>query len=223
MGTRGTGSAAVWLGVGVAVGCCAACTLRGWLATYGNLPPGRSWLWQALDALRGVPAGGSEGLTEAPPPPSPARRHTAVDGSPMRAYALRVPPGAELKLALMAFVAEHDLQAAAVVTCVGSLTGATLRLANADRDSGDNEVVTRSERFEILSLVGTLSATHGCHLHCSLGDAAGAVFGGHCVGGMTVFTTAEVVLAECTGLAFERHFDERTGFKELCVLCGPAE
>eukprot|EP00873_Tetraselmis_striata_P028901 jgi/Tetstr1/449165/TSEL_036374.t1 len=222
MATRFSDSAALWLGVGLAVGCCATCSLRGWLAVSGC--GDGSLLKRAMDALRGGKVtGSSSGGQDLAPPPSPARRHTAVDGSPMRAYALRVTPGAELKAALMAFVKEHDLQAAAVVTCVGSLTGATLRLANADRDSGDNDVVTRTERFEILSLVGTLSATHGCHLHCSLGDAQGAVFGGHCVGGMTVFTTAEVVLAECAGMAFERHLDERTGFKELCVLCGPAE
>lgn len=153
---------------------------------------------------------------------TPSGKHTATDGSPMRAYALRVPPGAELKSTLMSYVEDRNLGAVCVVTCVGSLKAATLRMAGADRDSADaDHTETRTERFEILSLVGTLSTSHGCHLHISLGDSAGKSWGGHCVGGMTVNTTAEVVLAECEGLSFERHYDYRTGFKELCVLCGP--
>eukprot|EP00193_Tetraselmis_chui_P006934 CAMPEP_0177761884 /NCGR_PEP_ID=MMETSP0491_2-20121128/6045_1 /TAXON_ID=63592 /ORGANISM="Tetraselmis chuii, Strain PLY429" /LENGTH=276 /DNA_ID=CAMNT_0019277893 /DNA_START=1 /DNA_END=831 /DNA_ORIENTATION=+ len=213
-------SAFVWFGAGLASGCCFAYLLR----RSSSSGASSSSASTHSSTINHSPLPGGEGSKEkAPPNNSTAKRHTTVDGSPMRAYALRVPPGEELKAALQAFVTDRDLQAVAVVTCVGSLTSATLRLANADRDSGDNDVVTRSERFEILSLVGTLSATHGCHLHVSLGDRDGRVFGGHCVGGMNVFTTAEVVLAECRGMAFERHYDERTGFKELCVLCGPVE
>lgn len=70
--------------------------------------------------------------------------------------------------------------------------------------------------FEIVSLVGTFSAGGaGCHLHASLADAQGRVVGGHVVGGMEVFTTAEVVLGSCTDLAFRREHDPATGFAEL--------
>ena len=34
---------------------------------------------------------------------------------------------------------------------------------------------------------------------------------------LSVFTTAEIVLGEVPGLAFERRFDDATGFKELSV------
>jgi len=154
-------------------------------------------------------------------PTSPG--HTSVDGSPLRAFAVRFLPGQELKSGLLEYVRERNLAAAVVVTCVGSLESATLRLAGATSDNCTTPDVklTRNERFEIVSLVGTLSASHGCHLHCSLADAEGHVWGGHCVGDMVVHTTAEVVLADCQGLAFERHFDGSTGFKELAVLCGP--
>ena len=57
----------------------------------------------------------------------------------------------------------------------------TLRLANASRHN-KNELKTfpADERFEVLSLVGTLSQD-GVHLHISLGDADGKVWGGHLV------------------------------------------
>jgi hypothetical protein len=94
------------------------------------------------------------------------------------------------------------------------LKAATLRLANADRDR-PNEIKTYDQRFEIVSVVGTISC-EGAHIHLGLADATGAGVGGHLISA-TVFTTAEIVLGEVPGLAFERRFDDATGFKELSV------
>lgn len=71
------------------------------------------------------------------------------------------------------------------------------------------------DRFEVLSLVGTVSPD-GLHLHASLGDEEGAVSGGHLVRAI-VHTTAEVVVGEASALAFSRVMDPDTGFKELVV------
>lgn len=70
-------------------------------------------------------------------------------------------------------------------------------------------------KFEIVSLVGTLSA--GGHLHASLANDRGEVLGGHVLGEMVVYTTAEVVIGECSDLVYSRELDKRTGFKELVV------
>lgn len=70
-------------------------------------------------------------------------------------------------------------------------------------------------RFELLSLVGTLSPD-GVHLHVSLGDEEGAVCGGHLVRAI-VHTTAEVVIGVASSLAFSREMDPSTGFKELVI------
>ena len=75
-------------------------------------------------------------------------------------------------------------------------------------------------RFEVLSLVGTLSPG-GLHLHASLGDERGAMCGGHLVRA-TVHTTAEIVVGVAHSLAFSREMDPGTGFKEL-VVSGSAE
>ena len=75
-------------------------------------------------------------------------------------------------------------------------------------------------RFEVLSLVGTLSPK-GLHLHASLGDERGAVCGGHLVRA-TVHTTAEIVVGVARSLAFSREMDSATGFKELVVSRSPA-
>ena len=73
-----------------------------------------------------------------------------------------------------------------------------------------------NDTHEIVSLVGTLSDGSG-HLHASLSDAQGKVVGGHVLGDMVVFTTAEVVIGECEQVTFKREMDPRTGFGELIV------
>eukprot|EP00820_Chromera_velia_P016855 Cvel_6380.t1-p1 / transcript=Cvel_6380.t1 / gene=Cvel_6380 / organism=Chromera_velia_CCMP2878 / gene_product=Bifunctional protein GlmU, putative / transcript_product=Bifunctional protein GlmU, putative / location=Cvel_scaffold311:1-2067(-) / protein_length=139 / sequence_SO=supercontig / SO=protein_coding / is_pseudo=false len=133
-----------------------------------------------------------------------------VKSSPGRFFTFRLPPGAKLKEELERVVTSQDRKAACVVTCVGSLTQLTARMANADAET-PNEIKSWEERLEICSLVGTLSSTGGSHLHITCSDRDGKCIGGHLIEG-TVFTTAEVVLAELSELKFERKMDERTGF-----------
>ncbi|XP_056437789.1 bifunctional protein GlmU-like [Gadus chalcogrammus] len=139
-------------------------------------------------------------------------------GSGLRVHAVRFGPGQELLGGLQAFVEERGLRAPFVLTCVGSVTKATLRLANASAEN-TNEVLQLNERFEIVSLVGTLNPP--AHLHVCLADRAGRTVGGHVLGGLEVFTTAEVVLGEAPGLLFDRQMDPATGFPELVVRPGP--
>ena len=50
----------------------------------------------------------------------------------MDVYVIRLLPGDNLQEKLVEFVKEKRLQNAFIVTCVGSLTSAKIRLANAD-------------------------------------------------------------------------------------------
>lgn len=130
----------------------------------------------------------------------------------MSVHALRLRPGEDLLDSLNAFVARCGLRAAFVVTCVGSLTRATLRYANQRGPS----VITG--HFEIVSLVGTFSpGAGGAHLHASISDGDGRVIGGHVLAGCTVYTTAEVVLGEALALSFSRPVDPATTWDELEV------
>ncbi|KAK3597399.1 hypothetical protein CHS0354_040126 [Potamilus streckersoni] len=124
-------------------------------------------------------------------------------------YALRLKPGEELRTSLLKFVTEKGLTAAFVVSCVGSVTMATLRMANS------TSVQTLDGPFEIVSLVGTLSG--GGHLHASLSDKNGTVVGGHVVGDFLIYTTAEVVIGNCPNVQFSREIDKDTGYDELVV------
>ncbi|XP_029352846.1 uncharacterized protein LOC115038137 [Echeneis naucrates] len=135
-------------------------------------------------------------------------------GSGLQVHVVRLHPGQELLGSLQAFVEEKRLRAPFIITCVGSITKATLRMANATATC-TNEVIHLSGRHEIVSLVGTLNPD--AHLHVSLSDSEGRTVGGHVLGDMEVFTTAEVVVGEAVDLQFTREMDLNTGFPELVV------
>ena len=136
--------------------------------------------------------------------------------STLQAYALRLKPGDDLRQQLTAFVAAHRIEAGAVLTCVGSLTDVSLRLAN-------QEGATHYQgHFEIVSLVGTLSAAGGGHLHLAVADSTGRTFGGHLLAGCRVYTTAEIVLGALPALQFTRETDPTFGYRELVVKPAPA-
>jgi predicted DNA-binding protein with PD1-like motif len=129
---------------------------------------------------------------------------------PAMTYAFRLLPGQDLKKELAAVTESQLLKASVVLSSVGSLKIACLRLANG------KEARTFEGPFEIVSLTGTLGQ-EGLHLHISLSDAEGKTLGGHLVDGCIIHTTAEIVLLEQPGLEFARVTDAATGFKELSI------
>jgi uncharacterized protein len=128
----------------------------------------------------------------------------------MRAIAVRLCPGADLKLELLALAAREGVRAGWVLTCVGSLSRVRLRLA------GGTNHATWQGPFEILALTGTLSQD-GSHLHLAVADQQGRTVGGHLAEGCIVRTTAEVILAADDRLLFGREHDPATGYDELVV------
>ena len=101
----------------------------------------------------------------------------------MRTLAVRLTPGTDLKAELMRLTEAHALRAGLILTCVGSLARARLRMPGA---AGAPEVYrTFDEPMEIVSLTGTLSPD-GLHIHISLSRADGACLGGHLATGCLV-------------------------------------
>lgn len=128
----------------------------------------------------------------------------------LQTYAFRLNPGQDLKIELAKYCVDQNLQAATVISGIGSLKSAHIRLADAKEKS------TLVGPFEIVSLIGTLSVG-GIHLHISIADKEGKVLGGHLLDGCVIHTTAEIVLLESLNLKFTREIDAQTGYKELSV------
>ena len=123
---------------------------------------------------------------------------------------LRLLPDQDLKLELARIAEKNQLAAGFVVSGIGSLSSLKLRMANSQT------ILEKDEAFEILSLQGTLSK-NGIHLHMSVADSKGHLFGGHVVPGCKINTTAEILIVECDGYEFKREADPTTGYLELGI------
>ena len=128
----------------------------------------------------------------------------------MQTFTFRLKPGQDLFNEIEAIVAEKNIEAGCVLSAVGSLTHATLRLANREYYS------EYDGHFEIVSMTGTVSV-HGSHLHISISDGDGKTIGGHLVPGCKIYTTAEMVLGIFEDVVYKREFAEDSGYEELVV------
>ena len=132
----------------------------------------------------------------------------------MKVVPLRLQPGADLRLALEAWMDAQQEQAGCVISAVGSLSLAQLRLA------GATQATAIHGELEILSLSGTLSPD-GSHLHIAIADSSGTVIGGHLCAGSLVRTTAELVIGLLPEWQFSRKLDLATGYAELQIKAQP--
>jgi predicted DNA-binding protein with PD1-like motif len=129
----------------------------------------------------------------------------------MRSFTFRLKPGQDLFDSIEEVVKENKIGAGCVLSSVGSLTHATLRLANR---SYYNEY---EGHFEIVSMTGTVSI-HGSHIHVAISDGDGVTTGGHLVSGCKIYTTAEIVLAIFDDVVYKRElFENDSGYEELVI------
>lgn len=128
----------------------------------------------------------------------------------MRVLPIRLAPGTDLRLGLELVLQAQQEQAGWVLSGIGSLSVAPLRLA------GQEELTVLEDNLEILTLAGSLSPD-GAHLHISVADNQGRVSGGHLAMGATVRTTAELLVALLPACTFRRELDPSTGFRELII------
>lgn len=129
----------------------------------------------------------------------------------MKIHTFRLKPAQDLFDSIEGYVKRNNIGAGCILSSVGSLTHATLRLANR---SHYNEY---KGHFEIVSMTGTVSV-HGSHLHIAISNGDGATIGGHLVSGCKVYTTAEIVIAEFEDLVYKRELLENdSGYEELVI------
>lgn len=165
------------------------------------------------------PAPQSRTLENAPPAPSlPADwtkqlvdRHEAITTDHTRIHVFRLRPGDDLLGSIRAYVNANHIQAAVMLSAVGSLTQASIRYANLP------ESHIHTGHFEIVSITGTVEEG-GEHIHLSVASGQGAVIGGHLMTGCIIYTTSEVALGELEGVRFARETDTQgSGWDELKV------
>lgn len=134
----------------------------------------------------------------------------AAHESSLRTHPVRLRPGEDLRRALEAIVAAQGMAGAFVLSGIGSLRPAEIRLA------GAQELMRIDADTELLTLSGSVAA-NGSHLHMSVADRQGRVLGGHAGYGCIVRTTAELLLVLLPEWRFSREFDPGTGWAELVI------
>jgi len=132
----------------------------------------------------------------------------------MQTVIFRLKPGADLKSSIEEMVRRHSVKAGFIVTCVGGLQEATVRMAGATPTAQD--IRTFNGDYEIVSLVGTVWV-NGVHLHMSFSDSDGIVRGGHLKEGTFIRPTAEIVIGVDENAEMRREMDEETGYAELVI------
>jgi uncharacterized protein len=161
----------------------------------------------------------SSTLENAPPAPALpadwtkqlADRHEAIITDRVRIHVFRLRPGDDLLGGIRAYVNANHIQAAVLLSAVGSLTQASIRYAN------QPEAHIHTGHFEIVSITGTVEEG-GEHVHLSIATGQGTLIGGHLMTGCKIYTTGEITLAELVGVHFTREIDTQgSGWDELKI------
>lgn len=128
----------------------------------------------------------------------------------MKYHVIRLTPGEDLLSSLENYLRDQKIEAGCILSVVGSLQHATIRLANRGVPS------SFIGKFEIVSLSGTVGI-YGSHLHISFSDKTGKTLGGHLLEGCKIYTTAELVIGHMPDLTFVREDCPLSGYPELVV------
>lgn len=129
----------------------------------------------------------------------------------MKEHVIKLMPGEDILESLARYCLKHQIEAAYVATCVGSLASVSFRKGIS------RSMVSFEGPFEIVSMVGTLSKS-GMHIHASVSDESFNVKGGHIVVGCPVQSTAEIVIVELEEHHLSRSIDDLSGYKELKIV-----
>jgi len=105
----------------------------------------------------------------------------------MHQLTVRLKPGQDFRQEIEKIAEEHKINAGCIVNVVGSLSKATLRMA------GAKETKVWEDEFEIVSGTGTVSKNTS-HVHISISNPNGTVYGGHLKEGCIVRTTVELAI-----------------------------
>lgn len=126
-----------------------------------------------------------------------------------RTFIGSLPSGVDLYDALTKIVTEEDIRIGKI-TAIGAVTCAIIGFFDQNKKEYLN--IEISGGFEILSCIGNVSVRDGkpfVHVHITLSNKVGKVFGGHLMSGAKVFA-CEVFVDEYSGEDLMRERDEAT-------------
>jgi predicted DNA-binding protein with PD1-like motif len=144
--------------------------------------------------------------------------HEAAIFTESKIHVFRLRPNEDLLDSIFRYARATGIEAAMILTCVGSLVQTNIRYAN----EPNGTVLTG--HFEIISLVGTIDFQSPAdpegsgHVHIGCSDSQGQTVGGHLLSGNLIYTTAEISLLSLPNGLFRRKLDVHgSGYDELKI------
>ncbi|ACS89812.1 MULTISPECIES: PPC domain-containing DNA-binding protein [Thermococcus] len=123
-----------------------------------------------------------------------------------RTFLFRIPEGKEFLNSVTEFAKKHNILIG-TISAIGTLRNP--KIGYFEEETKQYKVIELEGTYELISAIGNLSLKDNepfAHIHVSLGDEEGKMFGGHLVEG-EVFV-AEVVVQELLGELLERKLQE---------------
>lgn len=151
--------------------------------------------------------------------------HTRIQyasGSLGKTIAARLLPGTDLMTGIEDLCRENGIRYAQISTCFGSLQkSGYLFLIPAPElklGAGYGELQVKEGPIEFLNGTGFVCQRNGeyeLHLHGTICDQRGEVFGGHLVKGENPVYTVDLLVTEILGIDLLRELDEESGFNQF--------
>jgi predicted DNA-binding protein with PD1-like motif len=147
-------------------------------------------------------------------------------GDTSRVILARILPGEDLIEGLEAACREAGVRQGIILCCFGSLRESTLRWVTPNSEvklgAAYTEPCVVAGPIEFLSAQGTIVPIGPdemfTHMHGTVADRDGRVWGGHLVkGGNPVLATMEVAIGEIVGIRLARAHDEEVDLPEIVI------
>ena len=110
-----------------------------------------------------------------------------------KVHILNVKSGADVIGCIQTYLASNKIEAANIMSAVGTLRSVTMRLAYCDEGQGypTRTHHGKKQKYQLISLSGCLSM-HGARLSVCIGDSSGASHVGQLVGNMIAHDHVEI-------------------------------
>lgn len=148
---------------------------------------------------------------------------TNQQGSVSKVVMIQLNPGKDLIEGITEVCQAHKMKSGVITSCIGSLQRASfftaIPLPN-KMGAGYGDPVVMEGPLELVSAQGTIGldveANMLIHMHASLGDGKGNVYGGHLIKGKCpILITCEVMVAFLEGVRAVQKHDPETDMKLL--------
>ena len=138
-----------------------------------------------------------------------------AEGRMGRMIAVRLAPGEDVLLGLEQACRDANIQHGAIVSCIGSLNGASflnpVPLPHKKAGYGYSNPIQLHGPIELLQASGMICLGEQgetlLHVHCSFSDQEGKGYGGHLIEGNKVLLTVDAVIGELDGIHMGRRYD----------------